>query len=130
MEVRPLLERLEEDGDELAAALAYVASRAVGFDDDELRAARRRGVLLLATGGDPRRELDPDGRPVASVAADLETPARRVALLAALRELESQAAGLPRVGEALAALLADGDVAWRWLACALLADELTDTGDE
>jgi hypothetical protein len=81
-------------------------------------------MLLLASGGDPHRELDPAGRAVTALADDLDTPARRERLGAALAGLRAEAAGLPAVSAALDALLADRDAAWRWLAAALLADEL------
>jgi hypothetical protein len=80
---------------------------------------------VLAAGGDPHRELDPQGKPVLSLAADLDEPERRVELAAALEALRRDAVGLPKVEQALVALLADPAVAWRWLAAALLADELS-----
>jgi hypothetical protein len=97
----------------------------VTVEPDELNGARRRAVLLLAAGGDPTRELDPAGRAVRSLADDLDTPARREQLLAALTGLRADAAGLTTVTAALDSLLADADSAWRWFAAALLADELT-----
>jgi hypothetical protein len=97
----------------------------VTVDADELNAARRRALLLLAAGGDPTRELDPAGRAVRALAEDLDAPARREQLRAALAALRADAAGLPAVTGAVDALLADADAAWRWYAAALLADELT-----
>ena len=82
-------------------------------------------MLLLAAGGDPNRELDPAGRAVGALADDLDTPARREQLGAALDRLRADAAGLPAVTAAVDALRADPDAAWRWLAAALLADELS-----
>ena len=123
MEARPLLETLEGE-EEPAAALAYLAAPAVRLDGSEVRAALRRALLLLAAGGDPRRALEPEGRPVRALAGDLDDPARRQELEEALAALRAQARGLPRVEAALDALLADRDAAWRWLACALLAGEL------
>ena len=81
-------------------------------------------MLLLAAGGDPHRELDPDGRAVRALAADLDAPERRAELRSALAALRVEAAGLPGVSAALDALLGDPDSAWRLLAVALLADEL------
>jgi hypothetical protein len=83
-------------------------------------------MLLLASGGDPRRELEPDGRAVGSLADDLDRPERRAGLQAALAALRVEADGLPTVASALDALSADGELAWRWAACALLAEELTE----
>ena len=61
-----------------------------------------------------------------SLGEDLDEPARRGELQAALGRLRAEAEGLPVVAAALDALLADADEAWRWLAVALLADELAD----
>src|SRR4051794_41799853 len=77
METRELLERLEAEGGEATAALAWVAAQGVAFDQAELGAARRRALLLLASGGDPRRELEPDSRAVAGLADDLDSAERR-----------------------------------------------------
>jgi hypothetical protein len=119
-----MLEQLEERGGDLMPALVWLAVQAVGIGADELHAARRRALLLLASGGDPRRELDPDSRAVGSVAEDLDSGVRRVALLEALAEFRAAADGLPAVSSALDALASDGELAWRWAACALLAEEL------
>jgi len=59
------------------------------------------------------------------VAGDLDAADRRAQLAAALGRLRVEAAGLPRVGASLEALAADSDRAWRLLAAALLADELS-----
>jgi hypothetical protein len=126
VETRALLERLEEEGGEPTAALAWLAVQDVDIAPDELSAARRRSMLLLASGGDPRRELEPDGRAVGSLADDLDRPERRAGLQAALAALRVEADGLPTVASALDALSADGELAWRWAACALLAEELTE----
>lgn len=128
MDMRPLLAQLE-DAPEPRPALAYLASRHVELDPDELRAALRRAMLLLASGGDPRRGLEPEGRAVQAVAGDLGTPERRAELGAALARLRADAGSLPRVTAALDALVGDADAGWRWLACALLADELAGNGD-
>ena len=58
------------------------------------------------------------------LAADLDDPARRAELAAALRDLRATADD-HEAANALDSLLSDGDRAWRALA-ALLADELTD----
>jgi hypothetical protein len=94
--------------------LAYLAVQSVGIPDEELDAARRRALLVLASGGDPRRELDLDSRAVAVLATDLDTSERRAQLREALTQLQADAA----------ALLADDDLAWRAAACALLAEDL------
>lgn len=126
---RPLLEELEpalrEWGDAQACAmLALVAREAVSLPEDELGAALRRAMLLLAAGGDPHRELELDGRGVTSFAADLDSSARRAELAASLRSLRDQAEDLPRAAFLLDALIEDPDFAWRSLAVALLAEEL------
>jgi hypothetical protein len=125
----PLLEQLEAtlagaDESEAFAPLAFLASRAVVFDADDLNAARRRALLLLVAGGDPHRELELDGRAVRALAADLDAPEARAQLAGALGRLRDDATGLDRVSAALDALLAAPDLAWRWLAVALLAEEL------
>lgn len=126
---RPILEQLEpalrEWGDAQACAmLALVAREHVSLPEDELRAALRRAVLVLASGGDPHRELELDGRGLTSFADDIDSPARREELEASLRALNEQAEGLPRASFLLGALLEDRELAWRSLAVALLAEEL------
>ena len=128
---RPILEELEpalrEWGDAQACAmLALVARERVSLPEDELRAALRRALLVLAAGGDPHRELELDGRGVTSFADDLDAPERRGELGASLRALREQADGLPRASFLLDALLEDAELAWRSLAVALLAEELGD----
>ncbi len=110
------------------AALSLIAGRAVGLDENQLRGARRRAIQLLATGGDPRRgsRLELEGRAVGAVAEDLDDPARREALAAGLEQLRRTADGLPRVVERVDRLSSDPDLAWRWFACILLAEELED----
>jgi hypothetical protein len=114
----------KQEADEPDAVLALLAGRDVALDDDELRGARRRAVQLLATAGDPRQGLDVEGRAVRAIAADLDRPERRQMLAAGLATLQSTANGLPRVLERVARLSADEDLAWRWFACTVLADEL------
>ena len=125
--MRELLERLEgAPADELVTAIAYVAGQGVVLDEDELRGSARRSLQLLAAGGDPRRELELDGRAVTAFAADLDGPTARAALAAGLAAVRDGAEGLPAVGEAARALLADPDLAWRAFACAMLAEQLAD----
>jgi hypothetical protein len=109
---------------DVEVSLTLLAGQRVQIDEDELRAARRRAVQLLAAGGDPHRELDPEGRAVSALAADLETPARREALAAGLATLRETVDGLPRVSERLERLLADEQRSWSWYACTLLGEEL------
>ena len=128
--VRSLLEELEprlrEWGDGQACAMvALLASEGVSLPDDELGAALRRALLVLAAGGDPHRELELDGKGLTNFAGDIDSPARRTELQASLRALRDQAEGLPRASFLLDAMLEDGELAWRSLAVALLADELS-----
>ena len=124
--MRELLTSLERSDAELSTSLAYLAGTSVELDAGEVRAAVRRAELLLAAGGDPRRELEPDGRAVAALAADLDDETARAELREALERLAAEADGLPRVSAALAALLADDDLAWRSFACARLAEALAE----
>lgn len=117
----------DPDGSALPIALVVLASVAgarVPVDEDERRGAGRRALLLLAAGGDPERGLDLDGRAVTALAGELRSVDRQLALEDGLRELRTQAAGLPHVSEALRALADAPDVAWRAYAAALIADEL------
>lgn len=113
------------EADQPEVALALLAGRAVALDEDELRGATRRSVQLLATGGDPRRDPDLDGRAVRALAGDLDRPERRQALLEGLEQLLLSAEGLPHVFDRLSRLKADEELAWRWFACTLLAEELS-----
>jgi hypothetical protein len=124
-ERQALLERLElgELGDPLPV-LAFLAGQQVELPRAELNETRRRALLLLAAGGDPRRELGVDDRAVKAVAAELFTESRRRALGSAIDELVLAARDLPRVREATIFLAADVDLAWRLFALALVAEEL------
>lgn len=122
------LERAEPQ--EQWIVLCFLAGRNLGLDPAAVNAALRRAELLLATGGDPRRGLDLYGRAVGSLAADLDAPEAREGLRAGLRALEPDAAGLRGAQEALRLLLRDADLAWQCYACALLAEELADEGEE
>jgi hypothetical protein len=101
-------------------SLAWLAGQSVDIDEEQLRAALRRAVLLVAAGGDPHRDLQLDSRAVTALAADLATPDRVAALTAALDQLREEAA----------TLAADPDLAWRALACGLLAEELADSNEQ
>jgi hypothetical protein len=117
----------EGDDDSLAIAvvvLASVAGSEIRLDDDERDGAVRRGLLLLAAGGDPNRGLDLDGRAVRALATDLDDADRRAILASSLVDLASQAQGLAHVSEALHGMLDAPEVAWRAYACSLLARQL------
>jgi hypothetical protein len=122
-----LEERLAEgDQVEVEVSLVLLAGRRVELDEAELKGARRRAVELLAAGGDPRRELDPDGRAVTALAEDLDTPARRSALGAGLESLRPTVEGLAHVSARLDRLIDDDTLAWRWFSCTLLGEVLVE----
>jgi hypothetical protein len=98
----------------------------VAVPEDEAHGAGRRALLLLAAGGHPDRGLDLNGRAVSALADDLRTVDRQLALDRGLDELKAQAKGLPHVSEAVAALRATPDVAWRAYSCSLLAEQLAE----
>jgi hypothetical protein len=128
--MRELLELLEQGPDGgVLVGLAWLAGRELEHDEDELRGTVRRAELLLAAGGDPRRELELDGRAVEAVAADLDGEAAREQLEDGLAALVTDSEGLPAVREGLARLRAQPDLAWRCYACALLADAMDGDGD-
>jgi hypothetical protein len=134
VDARPLLEHLEASADEsgeeaVLAGLAFVAAQGIHLPEDELGAARRRAMLLLASGGDPHRALEPDGRAVRALADDLDEPPPRAELAASLDRLSEEAQGLAQVTRALDRLRADPELAWRWLALAFLAEEISDEGE-
>ncbi len=123
--VRSLLERLEAlPRESLLPSLAWLAGQEVALDADELKGALRRAELLLAAGGDPRRELDLDGRAVEAVAADLDGEEARGQLEDALARLAAASEGLAAVSDGLARLRAQPDLAWRSYAGALLAEAI------
>ena len=93
--------------------MAYTAGQAVRLDDDEKNAAVRRALFVFAAGGDLHREPELDEPAVVELADDLDSPERRAALTAALRQMEGAEQ-----------LVADGARAWRAYACALLAEAL------
>lgn len=127
--VRARLEELEQSGldpgaSELLVVLCWLVREEVALDEDELNAARRRAMFVLAAGGDPHRELELDSVAAERLAAELDTPTRREELAAALSELPTD--DLALVGAAVEALRAEPELAWRSFALALLADELAD----
>src|SRR5262245_9459878 len=128
---RAFLEQIEErhrDGGrgEVEVALVLLAGRAVDIDQTELKGARRRAVELLAAGGDPRRELDPEGRAVTALAGDLDTPERRAALRSGLETLRPTVEGLTHVSARLDRLIDDDALSWRWFSCTLLGEVLVE----
>jgi hypothetical protein len=132
VDARPWLERLERQlatapVDEAFAPLAFLASQGVSLPRDELRGAQRRALLLRAAGGDPRRPLAFEERAVSTLAENLDRPERRGELNAGLGRLAEQAVGLKTVSRAAEVLRADSELAWRWLACSLLAEELSES---
>lgn len=122
---REQLETLEGSDLELGVAIAWLVREQVGIGESDLNAARRRAMFVLAAGGDPHRELDLDAVAAERLATELDTPERRAALATALAALAGEADGLTAVSETLAELQAEPELAWRSLALALLADELT-----
>jgi hypothetical protein len=114
-----------ELGDPLPV-LAYLAGQSVQLDEAELNGARRRALLLVAAGGDPHRELDVDDRAVKAIAADLYTRERRDELARSIDALVLLVRDLPVAREAAVFLAGDVDLAWRLLALALLAEELSE----
>ncbi len=126
---RPRLEQLErsgfdEDAPELLVSLAWLAIEDVPVDEAELRAARRRAMLVLAAGGDPHRDVGTATPAVERLADELDTPERRASLHEALAAVD--ASGLPTVQNALQILLDDRELAWRLFALAHVADELSE----
>lgn len=109
---------------QVEVSLVLLAGQDVELDPDELRAARRRAIQLMAAGGDPRREPDPEGRAVTALAGDLDAPQHRAALMRGLESLGTSVADLPAISGRLERLRADEELAWRWFACTLLAEEL------
>jgi hypothetical protein len=115
---------LDPHSGEMLVVLVWLVCGELGIDEDEMNAARRRAMFVLAAGGDPHRELTHDSVAAERLAAELDTPERRRALADALATLADEAEGLEAVTEAIALLRAEADLAWRSLALALLADEV------
>jgi hypothetical protein len=128
-ETRARLEELERAGldahsGELLVVLCWLVKDDIPIGEEELHAARRRAMFVLAAGGDPHRDVGPDSVAAERLAGELDTPERRARLAAALEALP--AGDLPAVGAAAEALRADPELAWRSFALSLLADELAD----
>lgn len=126
--MRAWLEQVEAtaEGDDALAVLAWLAGAELSIPEQELTGALRRGVLLLAAGGDPHRALVLDGRAVTAVADDLATSERRDALDRSLAGLQGEADGLTAVTAALGRLRSDRPLAWRAFAAGLLGEELAE----
>ena len=123
--MRELLELLEAGpSNSLLLGLAWLAGQGIELDEEEQRATLRRAELLLAAGGDPRRELELDGRAVLAVAEELDDPAARAELADGLERLAATADGLPETAATIALLRAEPDLAWQGYACALLAEAI------
>ena len=99
----------------------------VGIDEDELRGAVRRSLLLAAAAGDPAEALEAaDARALTSLSDELGSGDRRRALADAIRGDLARATGahLPRAAAVLRELAApheDTQLAWRLFCAALLA---------
>jgi len=127
--MRERLEQLEEAGldsrsGEMLVVLCWLVHDRVGIPEPELKAARRRAMLVLASGGDPHRDLELDSVAAARLADELDTPDRRHELLAALDRIAPSAEGLSSVVAALETMRSDPGLAWRSFALALIADEI------
>jgi hypothetical protein len=107
-------------------ALSELAGRALDLPRAEVNGAVRRAQLLLATGGDPLRPLELDGRAVVALAADLETPQRAQAFVQALDALRPTTGGRPALTASLETLCDDPPLAWRIFSFSVLARALTD----
>ena len=112
-----------ELGDPLAV-VAYLAGQRVELPASECNEARRRALLLLAAGGDVRRELGVDDRAVKALAADLYDDERRAELGVAIDALVHRVRDLPHLRDAALFLASDVELAWRLFALSLLAEEL------
>ena len=121
-ELEPALATLDEA--DALPPLAFLVADEVALDREELHAGQRRALLLLAAGGDPTRALQLAARAVTALAADLDDVERRSRLAAALAALRADSDALPAVTAALDTMLGQPDLAWRALACALVADAL------
>ena len=94
--MRSWLEQVEvtAEGDDALAVLAWLAGANVQVDEDELRGAMRRSLLLLAAGGDPHRSLEPR-RPRGRAPQAADRPERRDELARGLAGLRADSEGLP-----------------------------------
>jgi hypothetical protein len=126
---RARLEELERSGldprsGEVLVVLCWLVKDDVAIDEAELNGARRRAMFVLASGGDPHRDIGLDSIAAERLADELDTAERRAQLAAALEALP--AGDLPALTAAVDSLRADPELAWRTFALSLLADELAD----
>ena len=77
---------------------------------------------MFASGGDLHREPTLDDPAVHELARDVDSPARRAALAAAIERLDADPQVLER--------LRDPELAWQAYACGLLAEALGEGDDE
>ena len=96
--------------------LAYVAGQEVPLQNEERDAALRRALFVFAAGGDLHRDPTLEDPAVLELAADLDSPERREALVGAIDALDAKPELIDR--------LRDPELAWRAYACGLLADTL------
>jgi hypothetical protein len=75
-------------------------------------------LFVFAAGGDLQRDPVLDDPAVLELARDVDSPERRVALSAAIEQLDADPQLLER--------LRDPELAWQAFACGLLADALGD----
>jgi hypothetical protein len=127
--IRARLEDLDRSGldprsSELLVVLCWLVRDRVAVDEAELNGARRRAMFVLASGGDPHRDLGFDSVAAERLADELDTPERRARLAAALGDLPTDE--LPAVSAAVESLRADPELTWRSFALSLLADELAE----
>ncbi|MGB8004050.1 MAG: hypothetical protein WCF27_07270 [Gaiellaceae bacterium] len=91
------------------------------LDEADRNAAIRRALLVFAAGGGLGREPTLNDPAVLELARDLDSPARREALAAAVEQLEAEPEALERLREP--------ETAWQAYACGLLADALGEDED-
>ena len=115
---------LDPRSSELQVVLCWLVQDEIPIDEDQLNAARRRAMFVLAAGGDPHRDVGLDSIAAERLADELDTPGRRARLASALDKLPAE--GLPAVNAAVESLRTDPELAWRSFALSLLADELAD----
>jgi hypothetical protein len=126
---RARLEELERSGldprsGEVLVVLCWLVKDDLAIDGAELNAARRRAMFVLASGGDPHRDIGLDSIAAERLADELDSPERRDQLSSALDALPAN--DLPAVTAAVESLRGDPELAWRSFALSLLADELAD----
>ncbi len=105
----------------VAPVLADRAFDGLAWDDDELNAAARRGLLLAAATGDPVNSSGPGSRAALETAADLAGAGYGPRALTALTALgETVPADCPLVRAAVAELVCDERAALEAFAVVIL----------